>query len=372
VHPALEPFAAEARALRPPGAEVLDVHTHLGLDEDGRSMAPEQLLALLDEAGAARACVFPLHDPERRPAYRVPNDRVLEWAGASERLIPFCRLDPADGAAAEAERCLARGARGIKLHPRAQAFAFEHGIADDIFGVAADAGVPVLVHAGRGMPPIADGLCDAALRRPDLRLILAHAAVADQAVFTTRLAEHPGVLYDTACFGAQDLLELMSRVPPERIAFGSDPPYGVPITALFLALRCARAAGYDEDAVRALLGRDAAAALDGAPARPGSAVRAARARRTWGVLGRIANYGLMAMTALWVGNPMASAEHIDLALAACRDPDPGGAGEAVERAATALTAARAHLRSEATGREAMDLVFCVVALALTEPVGDEG
>jgi hypothetical protein len=80
----------------------------------------------------------------------------------------------------------------------------------------------------------------------------------------------------------------------------------------------------------------------------------------------------MAMTALWVGNPMASAEHIDLALAACRDPDPGGAGEAVERAATALTAARAHLRSEATGREAMDLVFCVVALALTEPVGDEG
>jgi hypothetical protein len=76
----------------------------------------------------------------------------------------------------------------------------------------------------------------------------------------------------------------------------------------------------------------------------------------------------MAITALWIGNPTASAESVDLALAACRDPDPRGAGEALERAAVALSAARAHLRSEAPGRDAMDLVFCVVALALTEPV----
>ena len=70
--------------------------------------------------------MFPLHDPERQPAYRVPNDRVLAWAAESDgRLIPFCRLDPAEDPVAEGERCLAAGARGIKLHPRAQAFVFD-------------------------------------------------------------------------------------------------------------------------------------------------------------------------------------------------------------------------------------------------------
>jgi len=104
---ALGPFLAEAERLRPPDAEVIDAHTHLGLDEDGRSLTLDQLLAQLDAADARRACVFPLHDPERHPAYTIPNDRVLEWAGESDgRLIPFCRLDPADGALAEAERCL--------------------------------------------------------------------------------------------------------------------------------------------------------------------------------------------------------------------------------------------------------------------------
>ena len=71
---ALAPFLAETEQLRPADAEVIDAHTHLGLDEDGRALTLEQLLALLDAAGARRACVFPLHDPDRQPGYRVPND----------------------------------------------------------------------------------------------------------------------------------------------------------------------------------------------------------------------------------------------------------------------------------------------------------
>jgi hypothetical protein len=78
---ALAPFQAETERLRPPGALVFDCHTHLGLDEDGRSLSLAGLLEMLDQAGAERACVFPLHDPERRPGYRLPNDRVLAWDG---------------------------------------------------------------------------------------------------------------------------------------------------------------------------------------------------------------------------------------------------------------------------------------------------
>src|ERR1039458_6612237 len=66
---ALAPFLAEVQRMRPADAEVIDAHTHLGLDEDGRSLTLAQLLSQLDAPGARRACVFPLHDPrseERR------------------------------------------------------------------------------------------------------------------------------------------------------------------------------------------------------------------------------------------------------------------------------------------------------------------
>ncbi|HLL91849.1 MAG TPA: amidohydrolase family protein, partial [Solirubrobacteraceae bacterium] len=194
---ALAPFLAEVQRRRPADAEVIDAHTHLGLDEDGRSLALPQLLTQLDHAGARRACVFPLHDPERKPSYSVPNDRVLEWARESEgRLLPFCRLDPAEDALAEGERCLAAGARGIKLHPRAQDFVFDGGELDDVFRLAQAADVPILIHAGRGLPPLAEGLVDLALRHPGTVLILAHGAICDQGILTSRLADHPGVLYD--------------------------------------------------------------------------------------------------------------------------------------------------------------------------------
>ncbi len=41
---ALAPFLAEVERLRPTDAEVFDAHTHLGLDEDGRSLSLPRLL----------------------------------------------------------------------------------------------------------------------------------------------------------------------------------------------------------------------------------------------------------------------------------------------------------------------------------------
>ena len=82
------------RAAFPDDIRVWDSHTHLGVDEDGFTQSPEELLAAMAAYGVERSFTFPLNDPDRFPAYRVPNDRVLEWAGASDgALVPFCRLD---------------------------------------------------------------------------------------------------------------------------------------------------------------------------------------------------------------------------------------------------------------------------------------
>ena len=101
------------------GLELYDAHTHVGRnDPDGMKQEPEELLAGL-AAVDARGIVFPMHEPD---GYPPANDAVLAAAEASDKLVAFCRVNPHDGAVAEAERCLDAGARGIKLHPRAERF----------------------------------------------------------------------------------------------------------------------------------------------------------------------------------------------------------------------------------------------------------
>ena len=364
---ALAPFLAETERLRPPAAEVIDAHTHLGLDEDGRSLTLVQLLAQLDAAGARRACVFPLHDPERQPSYSVPNDRVLAWAQESEgRLVPFCRLDPAEYPLPEAERCLELGARGIKLHPRAQGFQFDGEEMDAVFNLAETASVPILIHAGRGLPPLADGLAELALRHPGAVLILAHGAICDQGILTSRLAEHPGVLYDISCFFPLDVIELLARAPVERIVFASDPPYGMPATTLYMALRVAAHARLDEAATRAVLGGTMAALLDGhglpaiSPPRRGPSIELS------GRLARVYGYASLVGPALFTGVIEQAQAMLDMAVAACRDPQPGSVGEALEAIGRALSAASAMLNEEDGVRPAIDLVYRSIVRAATE------
>ena len=364
---ALAPFLAEVERLRPADAEVIDAHTHLGLDEDGRSLSLEQLLAQLDAAEARRACVFPLHDPDRHPSYRVPNDRVLAWAGESDgRLVPFSRLDPAEDPLNEAKRCLAEGTRGIKLHPRAQGFVFDGGEMDDVFALAEDAGIPILIHAGRGLPPLADGLVDLALRHPGAVLILAHGAICDQGVLTTRLAGHPGVLYDISCFFPLDVIELFARVPAERIVFASDPPYGMPTTTLYLALRVARQAGLDEQTTRTVLGGTMASLLDGYGLPAASAPRRGDSITLSGRLARVYGYASLVGPALFTGAAEQAHAMLDMALAACRDPEPGSDGEALETIGAALSAAGALVDKENGPRAAIDLVYRAIVRAATE------
>jgi predicted TIM-barrel fold metal-dependent hydrolase len=364
---ALGPFLAETQRLRPADAEVIDAHTHLGLDEDGRSLTLAQLLSLLDAAGARRACVFPLHDPERQPSYRLPNDRVLEWARESEeRLLPFCRLDPAEDPLAESERCLAAGARGIKLHPRAQDFVFDGKDMDGVFSLAESAGVPILIHAGRGLPPLAEGLVDLALRHPGVVLILAHGAICDQGILTSRLSDHPGVLYDISCFFPLDVIELFARVPAERIVFASDPPYGMPATTLYLALRVARQAGLDEATTRGVLGGTMAALLDGSALPPITPPRRRDAITLSGRLARVYGYASLVGPALFGGAVDQARAMLDMATAACRDPEPGSVGEALQTIGAALSATDTLLQEEDGLRPAIDLVYRSIVRAATE------
>jgi len=241
--------------LLPADAWLGDAHTHLGLDEDGMTLDLETALARMDEWRIRRALVFPLHEADRAPAYTKPNDRVLEWAAASDgRLVPLARLDLADDPMPEARRALARGARGIKLHPRAQAFTVDDARLEPVFALAEEERLPVLIHAGRGMPPIGEHLAAVAARHPGAILILAHAAIVDQARITDLVAGRPNVFFDTSTFSVFDVLALFSRVAPEQILFATDTPYGNHLGMLMLAAATLEEVGAPEAVRRAVLG----------------------------------------------------------------------------------------------------------------------
>ena len=247
-----------------PPVELFDAHTHIGLDDpDGFRCTAGELTEALDLAGA-RAVVFPMHEPA---GYPPANDRILAAAAASEgRLVAFCRLDPAKGAVREAERCLAAGARGLKLHPRAEAFSLADPRVADIFALAHERRLPIVIHAGRGIPALGRHVLELSARFPDARPILAHAGVSDLAWIWRRLDDHPSVFFDTAWWHPVDLLALFALVPPGRILFASDTPYGTPLSSAVLSLRCAVQAGLTAGQLEAVAGRQLARLLAGEPA----------------------------------------------------------------------------------------------------------
>lgn len=372
---AYQTLVAEIGALRPEGAVVVDAHTHLGADEDGQSLDAPSLIGFLDQVGpSTRACTFALHDPERHPAYRIPNDRVLQWSRESDgRLYPYCRLDPADDPVGEAERCLALGARGIKLHPRAQAFGFGDPAAESIWEVAREAKVPILIHAGRGMPRM-DPLAELALRYPDVVLVLAHAGIADQGMFASKLRDHPNIVYDTSTFSVFDQVELFARVPVERIVFASDVPYGRPVGALYTALRLAAYAGLDDRERAALVGATMIDILEGRPLAEPRPPRVPEIRPVSGRLTRVNGYVMMAFAAAIGQRPppdfSRSLPAVALARAVCRDPEPGAAGPALERIDALLSAAERLLGDgTADARNAAGLVMAAGVIAATEQLG---
>jgi predicted TIM-barrel fold metal-dependent hydrolase len=262
-HRLVETYEEEAHRLVPEGAGIFDAHVHVGRDIDGMVAPLEELVAFLRRTGVERAFAFCLDEPDREPAFRAANDRTLEAAAQSDGLlVPFARVDLAEGPIEELTRSLERGAHGIKLHPRAQGFHLNDERLAPVFALAAERRVPILIHGGRGLPPIAAHLRRLHEAYPETPLIIAHAGIADLAALSDCFASRPGVYFDTSVWSAIDLLDMFSRVSPGQVLYASDFPYGQQPGALLLALRTARLAGLTEDEVRDVLGRSAARIAD--------------------------------------------------------------------------------------------------------------
>ena len=250
-----------------PGQRLWDMHAHLGADADGTSQTAAELLGRMDRGGVERTNVFSFaHDDI--DGFARANDAILADCAASDgRLVPYCRTHPDPSDERELRRSLAAGARGIKLHPLRGKFGFDDPGVERAVAVAQEHGVPVLLHAGRGVDPYAATVASLLRRYPDAPLVMAHCAISDLHDLARHTIDLPNMVLDTSLWNPLEVQVLVSEMPPERLVFGTDAPYYLARSVLAkLVLPLVRGGAGAELIARALWGTPeriaAGAALD--------------------------------------------------------------------------------------------------------------
>lgn len=239
--------------LLPSDERRVDAHCHLGQDSDGSRVTVEQLLRQLDQSKVRYALVTPLH---QAGGYADENARVRELAaGTDGRLRALHRCDPqAQDPAADARGGLDAGAVGLKWHPRAERFRVDDDLARDTAAVAHEAAVPILIHAGRGMERLGEGVVELAREFTRATFVLAHAAISDLGWIIDATHDIDNLVFDTSWWRPTDLAVLLTSCEPDRVMFGSDPPYGSVPLGMQLTARIARACGWSDANVERLMG----------------------------------------------------------------------------------------------------------------------
>jgi hypothetical protein len=279
---------------------------------------PEELLSGLRAAHARGAFVFPMHEPD---GYPPANDMVLQTAAESDGLlVPFCRVNPHDGAVEEAERCLNAGAKGIKLHPRAEQFTLDHPAVRSLAALADERSLPILIHAGRGIPALGLHAVELAGDFSDARLILAHAGICDLSWIWRVAPDHPNLLFDTAWWMPADFQTLFSLVPPGQILFASDSPYGSPAMSPAVQLRAALHAGLSTEQIRSIASEQSLRLAAGEALVPAGDAIGEREHAPHVLLDRLAEFLLLGAIATMRGAEGAG-EMLALARLACDVPE---------------------------------------------------
>jgi predicted TIM-barrel fold metal-dependent hydrolase len=231
---------AFCRALGIPG--LADIHVHF--------LPPRMLRRVweyFDQAGPLLAVSWPIRykwsDEERVAHLRAMGVRMfsalayahrpdmaadlnawtLAFAQATPGCLPSATFYPESGVERYVRQALDAGARIFKIHPQVGGFSPDDPLLDPVWGLLADAGVPVVVHAGHapvsteytGPGPFGKLL----VKHPGVTAIVAHMGAPDYETFLRLAADHERVALDTTMI----FTEFFERLAP------------FPVTALPLA-----------------------------------------------------------------------------------------------------------------------------------------
>ncbi|WP_250037888.1 amidohydrolase family protein [Paractinoplanes maris] len=145
------------------------------------------------------------------------NDWTLGFAARTPGCLPSATFFPEAGVEAYAKLALDRGARIWKLHLQVGGFDPRLPALEPVWGLLAEAGTPVVVHAGSG--PVAAGFTgpgpigEVLARHPGLGVIIAHAGAPEYEGFLELAERYRDVRLDTT-MAFTDFFEEMAPFPP--------------------------------------------------------------------------------------------------------------------------------------------------------------
>ncbi|WP_027944798.1 amidohydrolase family protein [Amycolatopsis taiwanensis] len=192
-------------------------------------------LALLESFGVLRFA--PLVYPHKPDMAEWLNGWALEFAERVPAAVPTATFYPEPSAASYVDKALRAGVRCFKAHVQVGAYDPRGELLEPVWGALAEAGVPVVVHAGNGPErgPFTglDVFGEVLNRHPRLVAVLAHAGMPDYEAALDLVARYPRVYLDTTMVGVP-FTEKMQRLPADwaarlatiadRVALGTDFP----------------------------------------------------------------------------------------------------------------------------------------------------
>ncbi|MFJ7157529.1 amidohydrolase family protein [Streptomyces sp. NPDC101118] len=235
---------------------LVDVHTHF---------MPERVLAKVwdyfDSAGPLTGVEWPItyrHEEEERVAllrrfgvraftsmlYPHKPDMAAwlnSWAAGFAARTPDClhtaTFFPEAGAAAYVRGAVEQGARVFKAHLQVGGYDPNDDLLDPVWGLLAEAGLPVVIHCGSGPAPGKhtgpEPVARLLARHPRLPLVIAHMGMPEYEDFLALAGAYPEVRLDTT-MAFTDFAERLAGFPPgardrladlgDRILLGTDFP----------------------------------------------------------------------------------------------------------------------------------------------------
>jgi uncharacterized protein len=207
---------------------IIDAHAHLGrfnswpLAKGGT----DEVAAMLRSEGISHALV----SSALSLYYDCPagNAEVLAAAAHHPELLPLLCVNPRrpQEAMAELSTCERRGFLGVKLHPTAHEYSLTSAEADAVLDYCEQRGIAVLTHSGEDDPR-----CDpraiegAAVRHPDLPLVVGHACLFSSREVVAVAEAHPNLYLEISVnYEAGKLEDTIGRLGCGRLLFGSDAP----------------------------------------------------------------------------------------------------------------------------------------------------
>ncbi len=162
------------------------------------------------------------------------TDSYITVSEGREGLVPVAAIHPmAPRAEALLRAAVARGARGLKMHPAVQLMRPDHPRAMRLYEICGELGIPVMWHCG----PVgitskaADERChikhywQPIHDLPETTFVLGHSGALMYEMAVKLACLYENVYYEVASQGVPAIKHILKSAPPERVMNGSDFPF---------------------------------------------------------------------------------------------------------------------------------------------------